>query len=156
MVPKSTIGKVIGSLCAIVGVLFIALPVPVIVSNFNYFYHREADNENQTEYTQVPLCPQMGPWGKRKSSNSTTGSTTPTKSKRSLLVDADPSLNSKRCSEKNEGCQNDIGEKKKSNVLYDIDESIGLVEYCSCTNRANGGTRNNNNVNIFSKLETDV
>lgn len=27
----------------------IALPVPVIVSNFNYFYHREADNEDQKD-----------------------------------------------------------------------------------------------------------
>ena len=43
--PVTTPGKVVGSLCAIVGVLFIALPVPVIVSNFNYFYHRESNYE---------------------------------------------------------------------------------------------------------------
>lgn len=44
MRPISVWGKLVGSLCAIAGVLTIALPVPVIVSNFNYFYHRESDN----------------------------------------------------------------------------------------------------------------
>ena len=34
-----------GSICAISGVLTIALPVPVIVSNFNYFYKREELNQ---------------------------------------------------------------------------------------------------------------
>ena len=40
-VPDTFYGKLIGSLCAICGVLTIALPVPVIVSNFDYFYQRE-------------------------------------------------------------------------------------------------------------------
>ncbi|XP_063093796.1 potassium voltage-gated channel subfamily A member 5 [Cavia porcellus] len=47
MRPITVGGKIVGSLCAIAGVLTIALPVPVIVSNFNYFYHRETDNEEQ-------------------------------------------------------------------------------------------------------------
>ena len=43
MRPVGVWGKLVGSLCAIAGVLTIALPVPVIVSNFNFFYHRERD-----------------------------------------------------------------------------------------------------------------
>ncbi|XP_078275592.1 potassium voltage-gated channel subfamily A member 3-like [Rhinoraja longicauda] len=50
MKPITVAGKIVGSLCAIAGVLTIALPVPVIVSNFNYFYHRENDNEEQAKY----------------------------------------------------------------------------------------------------------
>ncbi|XP_077155609.1 potassium voltage-gated channel subfamily A member 10 [Ranitomeya variabilis] len=59
MCPITLGGKVVGTMCAIAGVLTIALPVPVIVSNFNYFYHRETENEERqtlpTETDKISL-----------------------------------------------------------------------------------------------------
>ncbi|GFR12306.1 potassium voltage-gated channel protein Shaw [Trichonephila clavata] len=43
MVPRTYVGMLVGALCALAGVLTIALPVPVIVSNFTMFYsHTQA------------------------------------------------------------------------------------------------------------------
>ncbi|XP_051975342.1 potassium voltage-gated channel subfamily A member 6a [Xyrauchen texanus] len=53
MCPITIGGKIVGSMCAIAGVLTIALPVPVIVSNFNYYYHRENSEEEHVEFTHV-------------------------------------------------------------------------------------------------------
>lgn len=38
VVPQTLQGKVIGTLCALCGVLVVALPVPVVVSNFSLYY----------------------------------------------------------------------------------------------------------------------
>ena len=43
MVPKTYLGMFIGAMCAMAGVLVVALPVPVIVSNFAMYYsHTQA------------------------------------------------------------------------------------------------------------------
>ena len=72
MVPHDFWGKIVGSLCAIAGVLTLSLPVPVIVSNFNYFYHREMDNSNlnATNSKHVTSCPYLpGTVGENKVSS---------------------------------------------------------------------------------------
>lgn len=40
MVPSTLIGKLVGSICSLSGVVVIALPVPVIVTSFSRIYTR--------------------------------------------------------------------------------------------------------------------
>ncbi|XP_056348802.1 potassium voltage-gated channel subfamily A member 4 [Oenanthe melanoleuca] len=80
MKPITVGGKIVGSLCAIAGVLTIALPVPVIVSNFNYFYHRETENEEHTQMMQNAVsCPYL-PTNLLKKFRSSSSSSTEDKS----------------------------------------------------------------------------
>ncbi|XP_072308686.1 A-type voltage-gated potassium channel KCND3-like isoform X2 [Eucyclogobius newberryi] len=55
MVPKTIAGKIFGSICSLSGVLVIALPVPVIVSNFSRIYHQNqrADKRRAQKKTRL-------------------------------------------------------------------------------------------------------
>ncbi|XP_068682520.1 potassium voltage-gated channel subfamily A member 1-like [Montipora capricornis] len=41
MVPSTTLGKLLGAICTLAGVLVIALPSPVIVTKFRFFYEKK-------------------------------------------------------------------------------------------------------------------
>ena len=58
MVPETTPGKIVGSLCSLSGVLVIALPVPVIVSNFSriYLQNQRADKRKAHKVKIDLLC----------------------------------------------------------------------------------------------------
>ena len=47
MVPHTIIGKIVGGVCSLSGVLVIALPVPVIVSNFSRIYHQNQRSDKR-------------------------------------------------------------------------------------------------------------
>ena len=59
MVPKTIAGKIFGSICSLSGVLVIALPVPVIVSNFSRIYHQNQRADNRRAQ-KVSLRPGRG------------------------------------------------------------------------------------------------
>ncbi|XP_008310407.1 potassium voltage-gated channel subfamily D member 2-like isoform X1 [Cynoglossus semilaevis] len=56
MVPKTIVGKVFGSICSLSGVLVIALPVPVIVSNFSRIYHQSQRAEKRRAQRKTRLA----------------------------------------------------------------------------------------------------
>lgn len=65
-VPKTYLGMLVGSVCALTGVLTIALPVPVIVSNFAMYYsHSQARSKLPKKRRRVlpveTVRPQRGP-----------------------------------------------------------------------------------------------
>ena len=49
VVPATDLGKLTGQVCAVVGILSIAFPVPIVVSNFNYLY-----TQDKEDYKLVP------------------------------------------------------------------------------------------------------
>ena len=56
--PQTYLGMIVGALCAISGVLTIALPVPVIVSNFTMFYsHTQAREKLPRQRRRVISVP---------------------------------------------------------------------------------------------------
>lgn len=48
-------GKIVGCLCACTGILAIALPVPVIVSNFEHFYSKAQRRDTEAGQNEVKI-----------------------------------------------------------------------------------------------------
>lgn len=60
VVPVTRVGKIIGAMCAICGVIIIALPVSVIGSNFSYFYMQARTRIQQPRRsTKMPTLAQV-------------------------------------------------------------------------------------------------
>ena len=63
MVPKTFLGMFVGAMCAMAGVIVVALPVPVIVSNFAMYYsHTQAraklpKRRRRVVNTDLPVIP---------------------------------------------------------------------------------------------------
>lgn len=46
VVPKSALGRLVGSMCAVSGLLLLAMPIAVIAGKFNNLYEKNADRED--------------------------------------------------------------------------------------------------------------
>lgn len=60
MVPETIAGKIVGGVCSLSGVLVIALPVPVIVSNFSRIYHQnQRADKRKAQRVRKMNCPKI-------------------------------------------------------------------------------------------------
>ncbi|KAI4880350.1 hypothetical protein NFI96_021110 [Prochilodus magdalenae] len=62
MYPQTTSGMLVGALCALAGVLTIAMPVPVIVNNFGMYYSLAMAKQKlpKKKNKHIPRVPQLG------------------------------------------------------------------------------------------------
>lgn len=62
MCPQTTSGMLVGALCALAGVLTIAMPVPVIVNNFGMYYSLAMAKQKlpKKKNRHIPRAPQPG------------------------------------------------------------------------------------------------
>ena len=63
MTPQTTVGRVVGAICAVTGTLVIALPVPIVSENFSLFYKQERRRrmvqERRAVYWYGCILPQL-------------------------------------------------------------------------------------------------
>ena len=62
MYPQTWSGMLVGALCALAGVLTIAMPVPVIVNNFGMYYSLAMAKQKlpKKKKKHIPRPPQLG------------------------------------------------------------------------------------------------
>eukprot|EP00794_Sanderia_malayensis_P016673 gene16673-18365_t len=62
--PDTTYGKMIGCMCCISGILFIALPIPTIVGNFSKYYreHRNKEKMDMNKTNAVDVADEFYPY----------------------------------------------------------------------------------------------
>uniref|UniRef100_A0AAR2L1U1 BTB domain-containing protein n=1 Tax=Pygocentrus nattereri TaxID=42514 RepID=A0AAR2L1U1_PYGNA len=62
MYPQTTLGMLVGALCALAGVLTIAMPVPVIVNNFGMYYSLAMAKQKlpKKKNKHIPRVPHLG------------------------------------------------------------------------------------------------
>lgn len=57
IVPGTPLGYIVGALCALCGLIFLALPIPVIVNNFATFYSHAKARQKLKENTELKDLP---------------------------------------------------------------------------------------------------
>ncbi|CAL4122225.1 unnamed protein product, partial [Meganyctiphanes norvegica] len=55
MIPVGVWGKIVGTITAIAGVIICSLPISIICSNFDFFYHRSTEMSKNIKH--VDTCP---------------------------------------------------------------------------------------------------
>ena len=50
MVPVTLPGRLFSSVCAVIGILVIAMPIPIIANNFTDFYSNQRKQEKLVQY----------------------------------------------------------------------------------------------------------
>ncbi|XP_069094766.1 A-type voltage-gated potassium channel KCND3 isoform X3 [Pleurodeles waltl] len=118
MVPKTIAGKIFGSICSLSGVLVIALPVPVIVSNFSRIYHQNQRADKRRAQKKARLA--------RIRVAKTGSSTAYLHSKRNGLLNEALELTGSTEEEKQISKSSSLIESQHHHLLHCLEKTTGL------------------------------